>query len=133
MMKSIKSVQDMAIHGAPPAFAEPLHVGRPNIGDRGDFLRRIEDMLDRRWLSNNGPLLQEFEAKVAAYLGVKHCVAMCNGTVALEIAIRALELKGEVIIPSYTFIATAHASGCQAASAAGRNATVMAAGSPRHR
>ncbi len=38
-----------------------------------------------------------------------HCVATCNGTLALEIAIRALELKGEVIIPSYTFIATAHA------------------------
>lgn len=66
-------------------------------------------MFDRRWLSNNGPLLQEFEEKVAAYLGVRHCVAMCNGTIALEIAIRALDLKGEVIIPSYTFIATAHA------------------------
>lgn len=108
-MKSIKSPQDLAIRGAAPAFTEPLHVGRPNIGDRGDFLRRVEDMLDRRWFSNNGPLLQEFEARVAAYLGVKHCVAMCNGTIALEIAIRALELKGEVIIPSYTFIATAHA------------------------
>lgn len=108
-MKSIKSPQDLAIHGAAPAFTEPLHVGRPNIGDRGDFLRRVEGMLDRRWFSNNGPTLQEFEARVAAYLGVKHCVAMCNGTIALEIAIRALELKGEVIIPSYTFIATAHA------------------------
>lgn len=72
-------------------------------------MRRVADMFDRRWLSNNGPLLQEFEEKVAAYLGVRHCVAMCNGTIALEIAIRALELKGEVIIPSYTFIATAHA------------------------
>ena len=92
-----------------PAFSEPLHVGRPNIGNRADFLERVEKILDRRWLSNNGPVLQEFEAKVAAYLGVKHCVAMCNGTIALEIAIRALELKGEVIIPSYTFIATAHA------------------------
>lgn len=99
----------MAINGALPAFDVQLHVGRPNIGDRADFLRRVETMLDCRWLSNNGPLLQEFETKVAAYLGVKHCVAMCNGTIALEIAIRALELKGEVIIPSYTFIATAHA------------------------
>ena len=42
-------------------------------------------------------------------LGVRHCVAMCNGTIALEIAIRALDLKGEVIVPSYTFVATAHA------------------------
>ncbi len=67
------------------------------------------EILDRRWLSNNGPLLVEFERQVAAYLGVKHCVAMCNGTVALEIAMRALGLKGEVIVPSFTFIATAHA------------------------
>src|SRR5690606_13062712 len=39
----------------------------------------------------------------------KHCIAMCNATIALEIAIRALGLKGEVIVPSFTFIATAHA------------------------
>ncbi len=108
-VKNIWSRNDLAINGAPPAFPEQIHVGRPNIGDRADFLRRVEGMLDRRWLSNNGPLLQEFEARVADYLGVRHCVAMCNGTIALEIAIRALELKGEVIIPSYTFIATAHA------------------------
>src|SRR5690606_22863643 len=41
-------------------------------------------------------------------LGVKHCVAMCNGTIALEIAIRATGLRGEVIVPSWTFVATAH-------------------------
>jgi dTDP-4-amino-4,6-dideoxygalactose transaminase len=72
-------------------------------------MRRINDMLDRRWFSNHGPFVQEFEEKVKELLGVKHCVAMCNGTVALEIAIRALDLKGEVIVPSFTFIATAHA------------------------
>lgn len=108
-MKTIHTKDDLALFGAVPAFDQPLHVGRPNIGDRADFMQRVGDMLDRRWLSNNGPLLQEFEAKVSAYLGVKHCVAMCNGTIALEIAIRALELTGEVIIPSYTFVATAHA------------------------
>jgi dTDP-4-amino-4,6-dideoxygalactose transaminase len=46
---------------------------------------------------------------LADLLGVKHCIPMCNGTVALEIAIRALGLSGEVILPSFTFIATAHA------------------------
>ena len=53
--------------------------------------------------------MQEFEHRVADQLGVKHCVAMCNGTIALEIAIRALGLTGEVIVPSWTFVATAHA------------------------
>jgi dTDP-4-amino-4,6-dideoxygalactose transaminase len=86
-----------------------LYVGRPNIGDRERFLERVNGILDRRWLSNDGPLLKEFEEKVAAFLGVKNVVAMCNATAALEIACRALDLKGEVIVPSYTFVATAHA------------------------
>jgi len=90
-------------------FPETIHVGRPNIGDREAFLKLVGEMFDRRWLSNNGPLVQQFEKRVAEYLGVRHCVAMCNGTIALEIAIRALGLEGEVIVPSYTFIATAHA------------------------
>jgi len=88
---------------------KPLYVGTPNVGDREALLARINDMLDRRWLSNNGPLVQEFEQRICELLGVKHAVAMCNATVALEIASKALDLKGEVILPSYTFIATAHA------------------------
>lgn len=104
-----KTVEDLAIYGAAPAFRETLHVGRPNMGDRKRFYERIDSMLDRKWLSNNGPYVQEFEQRVADMIGVKHCVAMCNGTVALEIAIRALGLKGEVILPSFTFVATAHA------------------------
>jgi dTDP-4-amino-4,6-dideoxygalactose transaminase len=107
--KTVESVADLAINGAPPMFTEPVHVGRPNIGNQERFLQRTADILDRGWLSNNGPVAQEFERKIADFIGVKHCVAMCNGTIALEIATRALDLKGEVIVPSYTFIATAHA------------------------
>ncbi len=90
-------------------ISPPLHVGKPNVGDRSALLSRINDMLDRRWFSNNGPLVQEFEKSISEFLGVKHVVAMCNATVALEIASRALNLHGEVIVPSYTFVATAHA------------------------
>lgn len=108
-MKKISGTADLAINGAHPAFREPLHVGRPNLGSRSDFLDRIAQMYDRRWLTNNGPYVQELESTIADMVGVKHCIAMCNGTVALEIAVRALGLKGEVIVPSYTFIATAHA------------------------
>lgn len=91
-----------------PAFAQPLHVGRPNIGDRAKFLAGVEAALDRRWLTNDGPLVREFEARIADYLGVRHCVAIANGTIALEIAIRALGLSGEVIVPAFTFVATPH-------------------------
>jgi dTDP-4-amino-4,6-dideoxygalactose transaminase len=106
-MKS--QINDLAIFGAAPAFQLPLHVGKPNIGDRQRLLKLVNDMFDRRWFANAGPLVEEFEAKLAAYVGVKHCIAMCNDTVALEIAIRATNLSGEVIVPSFAFIATAHA------------------------
>ena len=108
-MKIIRSRADLAINGAPPAFAEPVHVGRPNVGNRDAFMSRVGQVLDNQWLTNNGPMVQEFEHRIASHLGVKHCVAMCNGTIALEIAIRALGLTGEVIVPSWTFVATAHA------------------------
>lgn len=92
-----------------PAFESPLHVGRPNIGARERLHARIDEMLDRRWLSNDGPLVKEFEQRVCDYTNVKHCIALCNATIGLELAIRALGMSGEVIIPSFTFAATAHA------------------------
>src|ERR1700693_1241208 len=111
MLKTIASVQpqDLAIFGKAPTFTEKIHVGRPNVGNRQALLSRINDMLDRNWLTNNGPYVQEFEQRLAAYAGVRHCLAMCNATISLEIAIRAMGLSGEVIVPSFTFIATAHA------------------------
>ncbi len=72
-------------------------------------MERLGDILDRRWLTNRGPYVQEFEARVAAVAGVQHCVAVCNGTIALEVGVRGLGLTGEVIVPAFTFIATAHA------------------------
>lgn len=100
---------DLAILGGKPAFDDKLHVGRPNIGSRDLFLQRVNDILDRRWLTNDGPYVRELERCIEELTGVRHCVAMCNGTIALEIAIRATGLKGEVIVPSFTFVATAHA------------------------
>jgi dTDP-4-amino-4,6-dideoxygalactose transaminase len=100
---------DLALFGGRPAFSEVLHVGRPNVGHWDRFLRRVNDLWERRWFTNNGPYVREFEEKLAAFLGVKHCIPVCNGTVAMELVIRALGLRGEVIVPSFTFIATAHA------------------------
>ncbi|HUI63445.1 MAG TPA: DegT/DnrJ/EryC1/StrS family aminotransferase [Bacteroidota bacterium] len=102
-------IESLAILGGEPAFEEKLHVGRPNIGDRDRLLERISTILDNRWLTNNGPFVQEFEREIERRLGVAHCIAMCNATVALEIASRALGFEGQVIIPSFTFVATAHA------------------------
>ena len=103
-----KSLAEFALFGGAPMFKDPLHVGRPNIGNRTRLRERIDEMLDRRWLSNNGPFVQEFEKKISAHCGVKNVICVCNATIGLEIAIRALGLTGEVIVPANTFVATAH-------------------------
>ena len=113
-MKS--SIEELTIFGGAPSFAQPLHVGRPNIGRRERLLDRIGQILDDRWLTNDGRHVRELEGQVASRLGVKHCVTTCNATAALQIALRALGLSGEIILPSFTFIATAHAAtwiGCR--------------------
>jgi dTDP-4-amino-4,6-dideoxygalactose transaminase len=99
----------LAILGAKPTFETPLHVGRPNIGDRAAFQRRVDGMFERRWLTNNGPLVQEFESRLREQAAVKNAIAFCNATVALEVLGRAAKLTGEVIVPGFTFVASAHA------------------------
>jgi dTDP-4-amino-4,6-dideoxygalactose transaminase len=108
-MNAKSPLDALAIFGGSPAFSEQLHVGRPNIGNRQKFHERVADILEHKWLTNGGHYVAEFERRIAELCGVEHCVAMCNGTVALEIAVRALGMTGEVIVPSFTFIATANA------------------------
>jgi dTDP-4-amino-4,6-dideoxygalactose transaminase len=109
MPNTILEGPSLAVLGGSAAFQEPLHVGRPNIGDRKLLISLVEQLLDRHWLTNNGPFVQKFEQRIADMLGVKHCIAVCNATIGLELAIRAADLRGEVIVPSFTFVATAHA------------------------
>lgn len=104
-----RCVEDLGIFGGECSFPELLHVGRPNIGDSAAFLEHAKAILDSRWLSNNGPYVQEFERRIAEACEVPYCIATSNATAALEILVHALGLKGEVIVPSFTFIATAHA------------------------
>lgn len=106
---SKRVIDDLAVFGGAPDFGQPLHVGRPNVGDRAHFMASVEAILDSRWFTNNGACVQALEAQLAEFLGVRHVVTVCNATIGLELAIRALDLHGEVIVPSMTFIATAHA------------------------
>ncbi|GHA08341.1 dTDP-4-dehydro-6-deoxyglucose aminotransferase [Arenicella chitinivorans] len=89
--------------------AKQFFVGRPNIGNRDALYQRVDSIFDSYWLTNDGGYVRELEAKLADYLDVEHCIAMCNGTVALELAIRATGMTGNVLVPAMTFIATAHA------------------------
>ena len=100
---------ELAVFTGRPAFSEPLHVGRPNVGDTERVLERIRGALDRRWLTNNGPLVREVEERIGKLTGVRRCIAVGNATSGLQLVARALELKGEVIVPSWTFVGTAQA------------------------
>jgi dTDP-4-amino-4,6-dideoxygalactose transaminase len=104
-----KNIDDFAIFGGQPSFKEVLHVGRPNIGNKERLLQRISDVVDRGWLTNSGPCVEELEKGLQELLAVRHCDCMCNATDALQLAMRAMEMSGEVIVPAFTFIATAHA------------------------
>jgi dTDP-4-amino-4,6-dideoxyglucose len=104
---------DLALFGGVPVFQDSRRVGRPNQGDRGRFLERMNRVLDNEWLSNMGPLMYEFEARVAELAGTRHCVSLCNATVALQMLVGDIATAGEpgdeVIVPALTFPATAHA------------------------
>jgi len=101
--------RDLAVLGGAPAFPGLLHVGRPNLGNRDELHRRIDELWERRWLTNDGELVRELEQRLCDYTGARHCVATSNGTAALDILVRAAGLTGEVILPSFTFVGTAHA------------------------
>ena len=104
-----RHVRDLAIFGGSALFRNPRAVGRPNQLDRQAFLRRISDVLDSGQLTNDGPQVRSFESMVRRVAGTRHAIAVCNGTMALQIMAMACGLTGEVIVPAMTFIATAHA------------------------
>ncbi|MDT0268063.1 DegT/DnrJ/EryC1/StrS family aminotransferase [Streptomyces sp. DSM 44915] len=93
-----------------PFFDALLHVGRPNLGDHDLFIKKIEGVLENRWLTA-GPLGAEFEQRIAEVAGTRFAVATCNATVGLQIAARACGLRpgDEIIVPAFTWVATAHA------------------------
>jgi dTDP-4-amino-4,6-dideoxygalactose transaminase len=85
-----------------------LLVGRPNMGNRETFNKLVDGIFERRWFTNNGQLVQELERKLCDYLGVRHCIPICNATIGLQVVCHALELKGQIIVPAFTFVATPH-------------------------
>lgn len=106
-MKS--SMDDLRIFGGPPLFAAPVHVGHPNLLRKDILERRLSSVLTSGQLTNHGPQVRQLEERLAEILGVRNAVAVCNATTGLQILARALNLRGEIIMPSFTFIATAHA------------------------
>jgi dTDP-4-amino-4,6-dideoxygalactose transaminase len=90
-------------------LAEPVYVTRPLLPPLPDVMRRLEAVWAARWLTNGGGQHVELESALRAYLGVPELSLFNNGTIALLVALRALDLSGEVITTPFTFPATPHA------------------------
>jgi dTDP-4-amino-4,6-dideoxygalactose transaminase len=90
-----------------PAFEKRLPIVSPEGLPHDEFLSDVRRILSSRQLTN-ATFVREFEEVAAEYLGVPHCVAVASCTAGLILTLRALELQGEVILPSFTFHATAH-------------------------
>jgi dTDP-4-amino-4,6-dideoxygalactose transaminase len=114
MKDSMKSFSDssqrrLAVCGGQPRFNEPKYVGTPTIPDRAALHARLDRMLDTRRLSNDGPFVQELEDRLRRLNDGVEVVTVCNATVGMQLLLKALDVAGEVLLPSFTFIATAHA------------------------
>ena len=83
-----------------------INVTKTYLPNKEKYLKYIDEIYENGWITNNGPLVQKLEKKLAKYLGVKNIVLVANGTVALEIAYRTLELKGFAITTPFSFVAT---------------------------
>ena len=84
-----------------------IPVTKPFLPPIEEYNTLIQDIFDREWLTNNGPLVNELELKLKSWLGLDHLLYVGNGTIALQIAIKALGLSGKVITTPFSYIATA--------------------------
>ena len=83
-----------------------INVTKPFLPPQERYEAYINDIWSRNWLTNNGPLVQQLEIGLEKYLGVNNLLFLNNGTIALQIAIKALALKGEVITTPFSYVAT---------------------------
>jgi len=90
-------------------FDKPIYVTQPFLPDFEEFCTGLREIWDNKWLTNNGPVLQRYTSKIAAYFETNNVCLFNNGTLALQIGLQGMEISGEVITTPFTFVATTHA------------------------
>ena len=86
-----------------------IPITKPFLPPLSDYQSLVEDIWQRNLLTNNGPLVQRFEREVSEYLGTEPILFTGSGTIALQIAIKALNLSGEIITTPFSYVATTSA------------------------
>jgi dTDP-4-amino-4,6-dideoxygalactose transaminase len=88
---------------------KPVHVTKAFLPPINEYVEEIKKIWENHWVTNNGPIHDELESKLKEYLGVKNTTLFTNGHCAMDIAIKTLNLTGEVITTPFTFASTTHA------------------------
>lgn len=83
-----------------------ISVTKPFLPPLEEYQEYVQGIWQRNWLTNNGPLVNQLELELKEYLKLKHLLFLSNGTIALQIAFKALGLKGEVITTPFSYVAT---------------------------
>ncbi|MDO9551120.1 DegT/DnrJ/EryC1/StrS aminotransferase family protein [Rhodonellum sp.] len=83
-----------------------IPVTKPFLPDKADYQKLVDQIWKRNWLTNNGPLVNDLELKLKETLGLEHLLFTTNGTIAIQMAIKALGLKGEIITTPFSYVAT---------------------------
>lgn len=83
-----------------------INVTKTYLPNKEKYQKYVDEIFESGWITNNGQMVRELEKRLAEYLGVKNIVLVANGTVALEIAYRTLEIKGYAITTPFSFVAT---------------------------
>src|SRR5690606_23910057 len=83
-----------------------IPVTKPFLPPKEEYEKYLVGIWQRNWLTNMGPLASELELQLKKYLKLKHLLFVTNGTVAIQMAIKALELRGEIITTPFSFVAT---------------------------
>src|SRR5580698_1448330 len=83
-----------------------INITKPFLPKIEEYVKYLDGIWEREWLTNNGPLVNDLELKLKTYLKVNHLLFLGNGTIALQIAIKALKLSGEIVTTPFSYAAT---------------------------
>lgn len=108
-MRASQGHGPLALLNGKPAFEQPVYITQALVPDEQIFSSHIRSIFKSRWFTNDGEIVRQLEGRLRDHLQVGFCAAFCNGTTALQAALRSLDLRGEVISTPFTFPATIHA------------------------
>lgn len=83
-----------------------IPVTKPFLPSQNEFIAYTQGIWHRQWVTNMGPLASQLEMELKSYLGLNHLLFVTNGTIAIQMAIKALNITGEIITTPFSFVAT---------------------------